>query len=170
MGVAFAVKMEGTLASPLFLPYRSMSSRESGCPRSAHTMANVLIVDDEEMDRVLEAKIIEDAGHTPFFAGDGEAAMTMYKESDIDLVITDLRMPKLDGLSLIRNILAHNPEAAIIAVSSLPHHLEKAKEYGAIAALVKPVEPQDLVEAVEEILGKPPEAGDAAHDDWGGGL
>ena len=56
-------------------------------------MANVLIVDDEEMDRVLEAKIIEDAGHTPFFAGHGEAAMTMYKENDIDLVITDLRKP-----------------------------------------------------------------------------
>ena len=138
-------------------------------------MANVLIVDDEEMDRVLEAKIIEDAGHTPFFAGDGEVAMTMYKENDIDLVITDLRMPKLDGLSLNRNILAHNPEAAIIAVSSLPQHLETAEEYGAIATLVKPVEPQDLVEAVEEILGKlppstPPGEGDAAHDDWGSGL
>ena len=133
-------------------------------------MANVLIVDDLETDRFCEAKIIEDAGHTPFFAGDGEAAMTMYKENDIDVVITDLRMPKVDGLSLIRGLIAHDPEAAIIAVSSLAQHLETAEEYGAIAALVKPVEPQDLVEAVEEILGKPPEAGDAAHDDWGGGL
>ena len=137
-------------------------------------MANVLIVDDEEMDRFLEAKIIEDAGHTPFFAGDGEAAMAMYKENDIALVITDLRMPKVDGLSLIRNILAHNPEAAIIAVSSLAQHLEKAEEYGAIAALIKPVEPQDLVETVEEILGKlppstPPGAGPAAFDPWGSG-
>ena len=138
-------------------------------------MANVLIVDDEEMDRVLEAKIIEDAGHTPFFAGDGEAALQMYKENDIALVITDLRMPKVDGLSLIRGIIAHDPEAAIIAVSSLAQHLEAAEEYGAIAALVKPVEPQDLVEAVEEILGKlppstPPGEGDAAHDDWGSAL
>lgn len=137
-------------------------------------MANVLIVDDEEMDRFLEARVIEDAGHTPFFAGDGEAAMTMYKENDIALVITDLRMPKVDGLSLIRNILALNPEAAIIAVSSLAQHLDKAEEFGAIAALVKPVEPQDLVETVEEILGKlppspPPGAGSAAHDPWGRG-
>ena len=136
-------------------------------------MANVLIVDDEEMDRFLEAKIIEDAGHKPFFAGDGETAMEMYKENDIALVITDLRMPKVDGLSLIRNILAHNPEAAIIAVSSLPQHLDVAEEVGAIASLVKPVEPQDLVETVEEILGKLPPSpppGTAAHDPWGSGV
>ncbi len=40
-------------------------------------MANVLIVDDEEMDRFLESRIVEDAGHTPLFAGDGEIAMEL---------------------------------------------------------------------------------------------
>jgi CheY-like chemotaxis protein len=67
-------------------------------------MANILIVDDTETDRLFEAGVIEDAGHTPFFAGDGEVALTMYKEHDIALVITDLRMPKVDGLSPIRTI------------------------------------------------------------------
>ncbi len=138
-------------------------------------MANVLIVDDDEMDRLLEARVIEDAGHTPFFAADGEAAMTMYKENDIALVITDLRMPKVDGLSLIQGLLAHDPEAAIIAVSSLAQHLDKAEEYGAIAALVKPVEPENLIEAVQEILGKlpppePPRTGPVARDPWGSGI
>ena len=136
-------------------------------------MANVLIVDDQETDRFCEAKIIEDAGHTPFFAGDGEAAMTMYKENDIDLVITDLRMPKVDGLSLIRGLLAHDAEAAIIAVSSLAQHLEKAEEVGAIAGLVKPVDPEDLIETVEEILEKlqpPPGAGPEPDDPWGRGV
>ena len=143
-------------------------------PQSLNTMANVLIVDDEEMDRLLEAKIVEDAGHTPFFAGDGEAAMTMYKENDIALVITDLRMPKVDGLSLIRGLLAQDPDAAIIAVSSLPQHLETAQEYGALAGLVKPVQPQDLVETVEEILGKvaqsAPQDKPKAGDPWGSGI
>ncbi len=139
-------------------------------------MANILIVDDLETDRLFEARIIEDAGHTPFFAGDGEAAMTMYKENDIDVVITDLRMPKVDGLSLIRGLLAHDPEVAIIAVSSLAQHLEQAEDYGAIAGLVKPVAPEDLIETVEGILGDlpttpPPEqSGDGAHDPWGSGL
>ena len=119
-------------------------------------MANVLIVDDEEMDRFLESKVIEEAGHTPFFAGDGNAALQMYRENDIALVITDLRMPKVDGISLIRSIIAINPDAAIIAVSGLPQHLDAARESGAVAGLVKPVAPQDLIDTVQEILGKLP--------------
>ena len=43
-------------------------------------MANVLIVDDDEMVRLAEGRIIEQAGHTPIFAGDGEAGMQMYQE------------------------------------------------------------------------------------------
>ena len=66
-------------------------------------MANVLIVDDDESIRLAEGRIIEQAGHTPIFAGDGAAAIEMYKENDFALVITDLRMPKMDGLTLILN-------------------------------------------------------------------
>ena len=137
-------------------------------------MANILIVDDQETDRFSEAKIIEDAGHTPFFAGDGEAAMTMYKQNEIDVVITDLRMPRVDGLSLIRGLLAHDPEAAIIAVSSLAQHLDQAEECGATVGLVKPVGPEDLIEAVQEILEKlpqsPPSGAEPEEDDpWGSG-
>ncbi len=130
-------------------------------------MANILIVDDLETDRFCEAKIIEDAGHTPFFAGDGEAGLTMYKENDIDVVITDLRMPKVDGISLIRGLLAHNPLAPIIAVSSLAQHLERAEEVGAVRGLVKPVDPEDLMETVQEILEKVPPPPD---DPWGSGV
>jgi CheY-like chemotaxis protein len=121
-------------------------------------MANVLIVDDEEMDRLLESRIIEQAGHTPFFAGDGEAAMQMYEENDIALVITDLRMPKVDGLSLIRRIIARDPQARIIAVSGLAQHLEAAEKSGAIAGLVKPVTPEALIETVQEVLGGLPDS------------
>ena len=130
-------------------------------------MANILIVDDLETDRFCEAQIIEDAGHTPFFASDGEAAMTMYQENDIDLVITDLRMPKVDGISLIRGLLADDPAARIIAVSSLAQHLDKAEEAGAIKGLVKPVDPEDLMETVQEILEKVPPPPD---DPWGSGV
>ena len=82
--------------------------------------------------------------------------MQMYLENDIALVITDLRMPKVDGLSLIRRILAHDPEAAIIAVSGLAQHLEAAEAAGAVVGLVKPVKPQDLIETVQEVLGELP--------------
>jgi DNA-binding NtrC family response regulator len=119
-------------------------------------MANVLIVDDEEMDRLIASRAIEQAGHTPFFAGDGESTMKMYKENDIDLVITDLRMPKADGLSLIRGIIAHDPRAAIIAMSGLAQHLDAAEKAGAVAGLAKPVAPQALIDIVQRVLGEAP--------------
>ena len=121
-------------------------------------MANVLIVDDEEMDRFLGSRIVEDAGHTAFFAGDGEVALQMYKDNDIALVITDLRMPKVDGLSLIRDLLEHDPEVAIIAISGDAEELEHA-------GLIKPVEPQKLIERVQEVLAHLTTGGDM----WGSG-
>ena len=145
------------LAPPVVTLYRSVVNRYVKVPpRPAYAMANILIVDDEEMDRLLESRVVEQAGHTPFFAGDGEAAVQMYMENDIQLVITDLRMPKLDGLSLIRRILSHDPDARIIAVSGLAQHLDAAEASGAIAGLVKPVRPQDLIATVEEVLGEMP--------------
>ncbi len=129
-------------------------------------MANVLIVDDEEMDRLLERRIVEDAGHTPFFANDGEAALKIYKENDIAVVITDLRMPNVDGLQLIRELLALDAGAAIIAVSGAADQLEMAEEYGALSALIKPVERDKLIETVQEALENLPRGDDA----WGSGV
>ncbi len=128
-------------------------------------MANVLIVDDEEMDRFLGSRIVEDAGHTPFFAGDGEVALQMYKDNDIALVITDLRMPNMDGLRLIRDLIAHDPDAAIIAVSGAADDLEKAESMGAHSGLLKPVEPEQLVRRVQEVL----ENLSGGRDMWGSG-
>ena len=128
-------------------------------------MANVLIVDDDEMDRFLGSRIVEDAGHTPFFAGDGEVALQMYKDNDIALVITDLRMPKVDGLRLIGDLLEHDPEAAIIVVSGDADQLEKAERLGAHAGLIKPIEPEKLIKKVQEVLANLTAGGDM----WGSG-
>ncbi len=128
-------------------------------------MANVLIVDDEEMDRFLGSRIVEDAGHTPFFAGDGEVALQMYKDNDIALVITDLRMPNMDGLRLIRDLVALDPDAAIIAVSGAADDLEKAESMGAHSGLLKPVEPEQLVRRVQDVLENLSGGGDM----WGSG-
>ena len=139
-------------------------------PRPTYTMANILIVDDEEMDRLLEGRVIEEAGHTPFFAGDGKTAMQMYKENNIALVITDLRMPKVDGLRLIRDLIAYDPQAAIIAVSGAEDQLEKAERLGALTGLIKPVEPLQLIQRVQEVLDNLSTGGAGGTGDmWGSG-
>ena len=117
-------------------------------------MAHILIVDDEEMDRVLGRAALEDAGHELLFARDGEAALRAFENSDIDLVITDLAMPNMNGMLLIEQILAHKADALIIAVSGVnPEQLERAKVLGATRTMEKPYAPAELLQVVTEVLG-----------------
>lgn len=116
-------------------------------------MAHILIVDDEEMDRLLGRAILEDSGHQLLFAPDGELALQAYRKNDIDLVITDLAMPNMNGLLLIEQIMAEDSRAQIIAVSGVsPEQLHRAETLGASRTLQKPYEPGELLQAVTETL------------------
>lgn len=116
-------------------------------------MGRILIVDDEESDRVLERSILEGAGHTVFFAPDGESALEAYRIHVIELVITDLHMPRLNGLRLIRELKARDPDLAVIAVSGIAaDQLDLAEDLGAVRTVVKPVTPEALLNAVAEAL------------------
>ena len=126
-------------------------------------MANILIVDDDEMDRLLERRFLEDAGHTPFFASDGESALRVYQAHDIDVVVTDMRMPNVDGQELIQRLLEVDPKAAIIAVSGTATELDKAEGVGAQGSIVKPIHPDELASAIEEALNREGEGEDV----WG---
>jgi DNA-binding NtrC family response regulator len=113
-------------------------------------MANVLIVDDEEGDRLLEKTILEGAGHQVFFAGDGEVALSVYKKNPIDVVVTDLKMPKLNGLRLIKEIREIDVNAVVVAISGASaDQLEMAKDLGAVSTLYKPIDAKTLLAAVE---------------------
>ncbi len=127
-------------------------------------MARILIVDDEESDRLFERAILEDAGHALFFASDGESALKAYKNHRVEIVITDLHMPRLNGLQLIRELKEIDPLAVIIAVSGVAAgQLGRALELGATKTIKKPVMPSELLAALREILNP----GDAA-DPWKG--
>jgi CheY-like chemotaxis protein len=116
-------------------------------------MAIILIVDDEEMERVLEKTILEGAGHQLLFAGDGEAALKICKERDVDILITDLAMPGFSGLRLIRELRLGGLDLRIIAVSGwAADQLDLASEYGADITLFKPIEAEELKGAIEEAL------------------
>ena len=115
-------------------------------------MARVLIVEDEPTDRVILGKLLERAGHKVYFASDGEEAFKTYLKNSIEIVVTDLNMPHVDGLEFIEAVLALFPEAVIIAVSGKgPDDLESAKSAGARVALSKPIDPWELLEAILEV-------------------
>ena len=112
-------------------------------------MARILIVDDEESDRLLEQEILEQVGHETFFAADGEEAIREYLARGIDIVVTDPQMPKIHGLELITVLKDLAPRPAIIAVSGTgSDQLDMAEAVGAYATLTKPVDPTELLSAV----------------------
>ncbi len=115
-------------------------------------MARVLVVEDEPTDRVILAELLERMGHDVYFASDGEEAFKTYLQNRIEIVITDLNMPHVDGLEFIEAVLALFPEAVIIAVSGKgPDELDAAQNAGARVALSKPIDPWELLKAILEV-------------------
>ena len=114
-------------------------------------MARVLVVDDEQMEQVILEKLLDQAGHEVYFASDGEQAFKTYLKNSIEIIITDLNMPHVDGLEFIEAVLALFPEAVIIAVSGKgPDELDAAVSAGARVALSKPIDPWELLKAILE--------------------
>ena len=112
-------------------------------------MARVLIVEDEQTDRVILGSIVEGMGHEVYFASDGEQAFKTFMRMSIDVVVTDLHMPRVDGLEFIVALRTLFPDAPAIAVSGKgPELLAAAENKGACVALSKPVDPHELLEAI----------------------
>ena len=116
-------------------------------------MARILIVDDDEADRIVLGAILDRAGHETYFALDGEEALREYGGHAIDVVVTDLQMPKVHGLELITVLRDLSPRPAIIAISSTGYdQLDMAQAVGADATLTKPVDPAELLKAIAQAV------------------
>ncbi len=118
-------------------------------------MARILIVDDEEMDRVILSEILHQAGHEPLFASSGEAALRIWKRNPVDLVVTDIVMPELNGLELLKRMKEEDPWVRVIAISGVTaKKLNEAARAGALAILTKPVDPEELLQEIENGLSE----------------
>jgi CheY-like chemotaxis protein len=82
-------------------------------------MPTVLIVDDSEMDRLLAGRLLEtDANIELAYATNGEEALARVAQSPPDVVVTDLQMPKMDGLDLVTNLRLHHPRVAVVLMTA----------------------------------------------------
>ena len=120
--------------------------------------AAILLVDDNEVSAEIMGSILEDLGHTIALAGNGKEALNLLKsEPSVKLVITDLAMPEMDGLELIRHInnsdKFKNVQVMLLTGSEDEGLVRKAAEVGCTNYLVKPVHPKLLVERVQKMLG-----------------
>ena len=121
-------------------------------------MARILVIDDDALLRRVIRVALEAAGYEVIEAGDGTAALRVYREQGADLLLVDLFIPEPDGLEVIRTVRAEVPGAKIIAMSgggSLKLDLlAAAAAFGASRTLWKPFVPDVLLAAVRELLGE----------------
>jgi CheY-like chemotaxis protein len=116
-------------------------------------VANILIVDDDEMDRTMVRTLLANEGHDTYVAQDGDEALALCRGTPVDLVITDLQMPKVHGLELISMLRELSPRPAIVAMSGTgDSQLDIACAVGADAALSKPISHDELLDTVRRVL------------------
>src|SRR4051812_36461492 len=113
----------------------------------------VLVIDDEPMIRKSVGGYLEDSGYEVSVASDGEEGVAAFQHDEHDIVLTDMRMPKLAGLGVISAIRATPPSTPIIALSGTRDIVEEATRRGANLCLTKPIlDLSDLVKAIEKLL------------------
>ncbi len=119
-------------------------------------MANVLIVDDDHAILDVIEIWLESEGHSIRKMLDGEAALRCLKTEDFDLIITDIIMPKTEGIQVILEIRKSRKNMGIIAISGGSkkgvNYLDAAEKLGADAILAKPLEQSSFIKTVEEVL------------------
>lgn len=122
---------------------------------SSSPPSRILLVDDDADTRELYGLILRSHGYEVVDAVDGAQALEHIAARAADLVITDVRMPRVDGLEVCRAAKAARPRALpvlVITALASAHVIELAKESGADVILVKPVTPTDVVDEVSALL------------------
>jgi DNA-binding NtrC family response regulator len=114
----------------------------------------ILIVDDEEGLREGLGKLLEDEGYAVLCAETGEEALEILQQSRIDLVLTDMRMPGMDGIELLKKIRERYGELGVIILTGygqIESYIE-AMNFGAIEYVSKPFKVKELKFIVNKVL------------------
>ncbi len=116
----------------------------------------VVIAEDEALIRLDLAEMLSEEGYDVVGqAGDGEAAVTLAEQHRPDLVVLDVKMPRLDGIAAAERIAAQRIAPVVILTAFGQRDLvERARDAGAMAYLVKPFAKHDLVPAVEMAISR----------------
>ncbi|WP_421594113.1 response regulator [Shinella sp. M27] len=120
--------------------------------------AKILTVDDSASIRLTTRVTLSNAGYTVTEAVDGLDGLSKLKAGEYDLVITDLNMPNMDGLTMIRELRklpAHTGVPVIFLTTESDGEIKaQAKAAGATGWLTKPFDPESLVKIARKVLGK----------------
>ena len=116
----------------------------------------IMIVDDAAFMRITLKNILSQAGYEVIEAADGVEAVAKYSQFSPDVVTMDITMPNKDGLEAAEEIRSADPNAVIVMCSALGQEnlVRKAVSFGVKDFIVKPFEPDRVLQAIENALGR----------------
>jgi two-component system, chemotaxis family, chemotaxis protein CheY len=119
-------------------------------------MAKILIVDDAEFLRMRISKMLRADGHDVIEAENGLRAVEKYQSDNPDIVLMDITMPEMDGLSALKEIRSINSAAAVVMLTALGQEsvVLDAIKSGAKDFIVKPFERERVLNAIAKLLPK----------------
>jgi DNA-binding NtrC family response regulator len=117
-------------------------------------MAHILVVDDERSTLDALSTILSREGHTALLAASGKEALKRLQDEEVDLLLSDMKMPQMDGLALLRHVKSHHADTVVVMMSG---HQDvaaavEAMKAGAFDYLIKPFGREDVVRTVQKAL------------------
>lgn len=124
--------------------------------RKSYIMGNILIVDDSSLIRSVASSAVEEAGHTPIVASNGQEGLEAMEVNEIDMVFSDVNMPVMGGIEMVAQI-KDNPKYKFIPIIMLttesdPTLKEQGKALGVKAWMLKPFNKQKFFTVVKKLL------------------
>ncbi|MGB2980798.1 MAG: response regulator [Candidatus Zixiibacteriota bacterium] len=119
-----------------------------------YRLKKILVVDDDEQLRDMLLEVLGSLDYFPIGVEDGEEALSQLKIQDFDLVVSDIRMPKMNGLTLLKNIKKTDREIPVVMITGFPSTcpVQKAMQEGADGYLAKPFRIEKIDELMRDLL------------------
>ncbi|MFO0700010.1 MAG: response regulator [Nitrospira sp.] len=117
------------------------------------SVATILIIEDQASVRRLLVQVLEDAGYQVWEAANGRLGLEQFRAHPVDLVLTDLEMPEMNGLDVIVELTRSYRDVKVMAMSGVhPDELQKATRCGAWQTFPKPLDLTALLQAIHAEL------------------
>lgn len=117
----------------------------------------VLTVDDSRTMREMVSFTLRGAGFDVLEAGDGQIALDVLAKNKVDLILADLNMPNMDGLTLIKRVRAGGDHRTVpilmLTTESEDSKKQEGRAAGATGWIVKPFNPEKLIQVVQKVVG-----------------
>ena len=127
-------------------------------PPARSEAASILVVDDDPMLLRMTQIVLLDLGYGVTPAADGREALRKIEEAGggFDLVILDMRMPDMDGMTVLENVHIHWPTLKVLLVTGYASDgvLQATRDFGAVGILEKPYDPDTLGARVRQVLAQ----------------